>query len=148
MSSVDSSRIPTEEQECEALHQWLELKGIPHTHIGNEGIGRGGVDFARTRKMKRMGQSKGFPDYLVVISRGPWCYCDEDADANDRRRLGFTGEWFDYGIIAIEMKRRKGGTISPDQEKWLQVLDNAGIESVVCRGFDEAKKFIEERSRI
>ena len=116
--------IPTEDQECEAFAQWLRLKKIPFTHISNES-GRGRTAMLRTAKMKRLGQSAGFPDYLVVVQKN--------------------APFGTSQLVAIEMKRKKGGRLSPEQKAWLEILNNAGIEAVVCNGFDEAKKFVEER---
>lgn len=96
----------------------------------------------RTAKLKRMGQSKGFPDFLIVIPNvtGRKLYVQEldeggSADYNPTKDR----------VVAIELKRRKGGRVSPEQKEWLMVLNDAGIEAVVCRGFEEAKQFIEER---
>lgn len=129
---------PTEDQEAEALAQWLRLKKLPFTHIANES-GRGRTAMLRTAKLKRMGQSKGFPDYLIAIpSHIPYLEVIEDGENCIERRV-------DKRLIAIELKRQKGGHVSPSQREWLKILNSAGIEAVVCRGFEEAKKFIEER---
>lgn len=139
---------PTEDMECEALAQWLRLKKIPFTHIGNES-GRGRTAMLRTAKLKRMGQSKGFPDYLIVI---PNVYASDGSGMTLTRNTkpGKNGiprvmDVFSTRTVAIEMKRKKGGKVSPEQKLWLETLNNAGIESTVCKGFDEAKIFIEER---
>lgn len=42
----------------------------------------------------------------------------------------------------IEMKRVKGGTISPEQLDWIIYLNNAGYHAKVCNGKDEAIDFI------
>ena len=129
---------PTEDQEAEALAQWLRLKKLPFTHIANES-GRGRTAMLRTAKLKRMGQSKGFPDYLIAIpSHIPYLEVIEDGGNCIERRV-------DKRLIAIELKRQKGGHVSPSQRGWIKILHSAGIEAVVCHGFEEAKKFIEER---
>mgnify|MGYP000883117371 FL=1 len=129
---------PTEDQEAEALAQWLRLKKLPFTHIANES-GRGRTAMLRTAKLKRMGQSKGFPDYLIAIpSHIPYLEVIKDGENCIERRV-------DKRLIAIELKRQKGGHVSPSQREWLKILNSAGIEAVVCHGFEEAKKFIEER---
>ena len=136
---------PTEDQEAETLAQWLRLKKLPFFHVANES-GRGRTAMLRTAKMKRMGQAKGVPDYFVVI---PTVYSDETMSFvhNEKDPL-VSGDAIygkDYRLVAIELKRQKGGHVSPSQREWLKILNSAGIEAVVCRGFDEAKKFIEER---
>ena len=141
MPNLNNITNPTEDQECEAFAQWLRLKKIPFTHISNES-GRGRTSMLRTAKMKRLGQSAGFPDYLVRVKNdvgpdgdgGYWDYFGKE-----------NGGGFKYRVVAIEMKRRKGGRLTPEQKAWLEILNNAGIGAVVCNGFDEARKFIEER---
>ena len=69
----------------------------------------------------------------------------------------FTG-WVDIGLsekgeqealiagdklIAIEMKRLKGGTVSPAQKIWIAKLNSAGIDARVCKGSKNAIDFIE-----
>ena len=44
----------------------------------------------------------------------------------------------------VELKRLKGGVVSTDQKRILGMLNDEGYQAVVCRGFDEAVKAIEE----
>lgn len=44
--------------------------------------------------------------------------------------------------VYIEMKRTKGGSVSKDQKEWLDYLRQAGYTVAVCKGCEEAKKFI------
>ena len=119
--------VPLEDEETMAFHQWLEVKGIPHTHIPNEIGGSTPAMKARALKMKKMGTSKGFPDLLVFIPV-----------------LGNTNEPDAYQPLSIEMKRKKGSTTSPEQKRWLQILELAGIPGAICKGAEEAIKFVEE----
>ena len=48
-----------------------------------------------------------------------------------------------YHGLFIEMKRTKGGRVSPEQKAWLEYLNDAGYKAVVCKGFLEAKEVIE-----
>lgn len=107
--------IPTEQQESEALAAYLRIRGYPFTHIPNE-TGHTPEAKRRAIRMKRAGTSPGFPDYLVF--------------PNNRR-------------IAIELKRKKGGTVKPEQRKWLEVLAASGFECAIAKGRDEAVEFIE-----
>lgn len=106
---------PTEQQEAEALAQYLRLKGYRFTHIPNE---TGGDAYARRRavRMKRAGVSRGFPDYLAF---------------KDGRRY------------AIELKRQKGGRATPEQLEWLDVLDGCGFFVKLARGAGEAVEWLE-----
>lgn len=81
----------------------------------------------RAIKAKKMGTSKGFPDLLVFV---PIKGIEDEVDA--------------YQMLAIEMKRKKGSTISPEQKEWLAILEMAGIPSRVCKGADEAIDFVNE----
>lgn len=44
----------------------------------------------------------------------------------------------------IEMKRRKGGTVSKEQKDWIEYLESIGHRVIVSRGADEAKSGILE----
>ena len=46
----------------------------------------------------------------------------------------------------IEMKRRRGGTVSPEQREMLGYLNGIGHQAVVCRGMDEAMAVVMARS--
>lgn len=115
---AESASKPTEAQEGELLVAYLRVKGYRFTHIANE---TGGSLEARRRavRMKRQGVSRGFPDYLIIV--------------NDQ-------------LIAIELKRQKGSSTSPEQRAWLEALNQAGLPAKVCRGFEDARAFVEQWS--
>ena len=46
-----------------------------------------------------------------------------------------------WGLF-IEMKRAKGGVVSPEQEDWLEYLASEGYAVMVCRGLDEAMEMV------
>lgn len=52
-----------------------------------------------------------------------------------------------YHGLFIELKRRKGGKVSPAQMAWIDALNRRGYAAVVCHGFDEAidtiKKYLD-----
>ena len=121
-----TSVVPLEEDEQMAFVQWCRIMDIRVHHSGNEIGGSTSAMKARAVKMKRMGTSKGFPDLLVFI---PVC--------------GVTGKIDCYQMCAIEMKRRKGSATSPEQKEWLKVLQASGAMCAVCKGADEAIKFVE-----
>ncbi len=62
----------------------------------------------------------GFPDIFVYEPRGQ------------------------YHGLAIEMKRQQGGKVSEAQRECLAELTARGYLAVVCRGFQEAKKTVDE----
>ena len=106
-----ATSCPTEYAECQVFHQWLELNHIRHTHIGNESQIGGRAGIIRGAKLKAIGQSKGFPDYLLIVNNK---------------------------LIAIEMKRQTGGRLSPEQKQWLEALTGCGVKCFVCRGANQA----------
>jgi hypothetical protein len=107
--------VPTEAQEGATLVAYLRVKGYKFTHIPNE---TGGSPEAKRRaiRMKQQGTSRGFPDYLVITKSG---------------------------LATIELKRVKGSTVTAEQWEWLKALTTAGVPSQVCRGAEDAIKFLE-----
>ena len=118
--------LPLEEDEQIAFVQWCRVNGLIVHHSGNEIGGSTPAMKARAVKMKKMGTSKGFPDLLVFIPI-----------------MGATGEADSYQGCAIEMKRRKGGTVSKEQKRWLEILQASGAMTAVCHGADEAIAFVD-----
>ena len=51
----------------------------------------------------------------------------------------FVPEW----LLWVELKRQKGGTVSPDQRDWIAYLEAIGHQCIVGRGFEDAKRQIE-----
>jgi len=120
--------IPTEDQECEVFASWLKLNNIPHAHIANESRSSSRNAMIRGAKLKRMGQSRGVWDYEI------WLPIKNLVD----------GEIDDYQLLKIEMKRKKGGTVSPEQKAWGKIYEIAGIPCKVCKGAEEAIAFVKE----
>lgn len=64
-------------------------------------------------KLKAEGVSKGIPDLFVP-------------------------EW----KLWIEMKRIKGGTVSPEQKDWISYLESIGYKCIIGKGCEDAKEKI------
>ena len=96
---ADKKVIPTEYEECKIFVQWLRLNNIPHAHCANESQSGSKSALIRGAKLKAIGQSRGVFDYEVYIPV-----------------KGITGEIDCYEIAKIEMKRVKGGSVSPEQK--------------------------------
>ena len=113
-----NSAIPTEDQEQAALVDWLQLHNILFTHVPNGGA----RDKVTGAILKRLGVSKGCPDILIFDRppKAPEC-----------------------AGVAIELKRRKGGQIRPEQAEWLEKLKVRGWVADVCRGADDAIRLLE-----
>jgi hypothetical protein len=71
-------------------------------------------------KMKAMGYSKGTPDLWVL-----------------EKRKGYSG-------LVIELKKHKGGQLSPEQKDWLEKLNQRGYKAICCKGYSEAVKTIDD----
>lgn len=121
------SKVPLEQDEQMAFVRWCQLQKIIVHHSGNEIGGSTRALKARAIKMKKMGTSKGFPDLLIFIPV-----------------RGVTNRINTYQPAAIEMKRIKGSTTTPEQKEWLKILELAGIPCRVCKGCQEAIKFVEQ----
>ena len=52
----------------------------------------------------------------------------------------FCPEW----LLWVEMKREKGGVVSPVQKDWIAYLESIGHKVIVGRGFEDAKRQIED----
>ena len=104
--------VPTEEAEQIVVVQYLELKGHKFTAIPNSTYTK---SWNQKRKNTATGLRAGFPDMVAII---------------------------DGNFIAIEMKRTKGGVVSKEQKEWIEALQEAGVEARICRGANEAIKFI------
>ena len=119
------SLVPYEDAEQMALMEWAERSAGRWPalrllmHIPNGGS-RGPVEAAR---FKAMGVRAGVPDMFLPAPRGGYC-----------------GLW-------IELKRRKGGRVTPEQLAWLGALRFEGYAAAVCRGWEEAaaalKRYLE-----
>jgi hypothetical protein len=44
----------------------------------------------------------------------------------------------------VELKRETGGIVSPVQRDWIEYLESIGHRVIVVRGFDDAKRQIED----
>ena len=75
------------------------------------------------KKLKAQGVKRGVPDVMIV-----------DRPPANPKNVG----------VAIELKRRKGGSLTKEQKRWLRILSEKGWAVAVCRGADEAIKFLEE----
>lgn len=105
--------VPTEEIEQAQLVHYLELRGCKFTSIPNSTYTK---SIQQKMKNRRAGLRAGFPD-LVIIANGRF-FC-------------------------IEMKRTVGGRVTPEQQAWHDALNAAGIDTYICKGFDEARAVVD-----
>lgn len=119
MAETNPYTNPPEEAEQLALVQWLELHKIKYTHVPNEGKHK--VQYRV--KQKRLGVQAGLPDILIF----------------DRPPL-----YPENVGVAIELKRQKGGRVTPEQIAWLEDLKARGWAVAVCQGAMEAIRVLQE----
>lgn len=119
------SPLPTEFEEQSAFVDWLELCGLRFSAIPLDTYTKYmGVKM----RNHRLGVRPGVPDLMVLIS-----------PERSKDGLGH--------LIWIEMKRRKGGVVSPEQRAWLtafMMLESPNIHAVVAKGWDEAREAVLE----
>lgn len=111
--------LKNEEAECVALVDYLSIletqgKILLFTHVSNETYT---TSWKQKHKNKRMGVRSGVPDYIIITPTT---------------------------VLFLEMKRLKGGVVSTAQKEWLRACGGKKTISALCRGFDEAKKVIDE----
>lgn len=109
---------PPESKEQEAVAQYLDALNVVWCHVPNERK----ANAAYYAKLKRQGVKAGVPDNLIF----------------NPSKCGT------YAGLAIELKRRKGGTVSESQRNWQKALQAVEWKAVICKGADEAIKEIQE----
>lgn len=119
--------IPSEFSEQTALVQYLELNGFKFSKLAQE-------TFTKSWKVKMnnkiSGLRPGVPDLIVIIP------------ANWRTAKKVK-------LLFIEMKRMKQSTTSEAQKEWLFSLNLVdGVTTRVCKGYEEARAFIEEEVKM
>ena len=119
--------VPSESVEQQDLFQWAAVSAAVRWpkemrmlyHVPNEGK-RSKANGAR---LKSEGLRAGVPDINLDVARG------------------------EYHGLRIEMKRRRGGRVSPEQAAWLEALREQGYAAIVAYGWEEAADAIEKYLR-
>lgn len=121
MNGVWAVRPPTEHDEAVLLKQYLDnlvmqKKVVCYSHIPQETFTK---SWGTKMRNKLEGVNKGVPDYIIVLP--------------------------DEQMIWIELKRTKGGVVSQEQKNWINALkwSDGRSNAKVCKGFDEAKEYID-----
>ena len=92
---------------------------MPELHLMHAIPNGGKRDIRTAAKLKAEGVKPGVPDIFLPVPRG--------------------GK---HGLY-IELKRRKGGTVSAAQEAWIRALTEQGYVCAVCHGATAARDEIE-----
>ena len=115
-------KYSSEHQEQSRLIKWAWYRAatIPELRLLFAIPNGGRRDAATGAMLKREGTKRGVPDLMLPVARH-----------------GFNG-------LFIELKRRTGGKVSPEQHDWIERLRSAGYAVCVCHGFDAAVRAIEQ----
>jgi len=125
MKITKPSSYPKEDDEAKAFASYLKdlqtyKQIVCYSHIPNENSIK---NMGYAMKMKSMGKQAGVPDYIIVMKSK---------------------------VLFIELKRQKNengttaSSVSPDQELWVNSLNNANCPSKICFGSGDAIRFVQE----
>lgn len=110
--------VRSEAEEQAMFIQWLNIQKLNYWHTPNSTFTR---SWKQKLHNKAMGVQAGIPDVFVVLG--------------DK-------------LVAVEMKRIKGGVTSTHQMKWINILNNANVPTIVAKGHKEAIKFIKDQRNV
>ena len=111
----------SEYQEQCSLVEWFRVR-YPDRII-NADMGGVRLTMGNAIKAKRAGHLKGYPDLFIAVAKGGY-----------------------YGLF-IEMKTKKGKA-SNEQEEIIKKLNQEGYYAIICYGFDNAMKTINDYMRL
>ena len=121
--------IPTEYQEQCRIFEWARLMVStgqePRLRLLRAGMEGVRLTIGTRVKAKRAGMDSSWPDLTLFVPKTATIYPDP------RRHIVFHA-------LLIELKRVKGGMVSPEQRAMHYLLMDQGYEVCVCRGADEA----------
>jgi hypothetical protein len=112
MTRLPTTDVPLEADEAHALMQYMQLRGLKFTHVKNETAmkdERGKIKNFRALMDWQDGVSPGFPDFIVALPG--------------------------IGLLCLELKRVRGGSVSTYQAEWIRILNLIpGVEAHVIKG--------------
>jgi hypothetical protein len=130
---IESTNRFEESLEQQAVVQWASIAVVPDSHPlwgqrigdflfaipnGSHLAGDGRQRAMKAGILKREGMSPGVHDLFLMLPSGPY-----------------------HGLF-IEMKRAKGGRVTPDQRSFAQRATEAGYGCVLARGSEQAVEAI------
>lgn len=120
LSLATSKPVPLEEDEQIALFRWAawQANSTPELRLLYHVPNGGSRHKAEAARLKAAGVKSGVPDICLPVPRA-----------------GYHG-------LYIELKRQKGGRISPEQTEWIAALIKQGYCAAVCRGWEAAREEI------
>ena len=113
--SFSAATAPSEHEEQVEFIRLVEFAFPPEVAALLFAIPNGGARHIKTaRELKAEGVRKGVPDLFLAYPHN-----------------GYSG-------LFIEMKKRYGGRVSPEQKAYIEALRGKGYKVEVCKGCDEA----------
>lgn len=130
MDSVTRAAVGdlTESQQQQLLFEWAALSAgrWPELALMYHIPNGGSRSKSEAGRFRAEGVKAGVPDICLPVARG-----------------GYHG-------LYIELKRVKGGRVSPAQQGWIAALRDQGYCTCVCKGWDDAahviKKYLENKT--
>ena len=123
---------PTEYDEQCKIFEWSRLMVAtnqePRLKLLRAGMEGVRLTIGTRVKAKRAGMDSSWPDLMLA------CPCVEWSGV----------EQVEYHALFVELKRLKGGTVSPEQKAMHELLRAQGYRVEVCRGSEAAIKCISE----
>ena len=115
---------PLEKEEQIAFVEYCKNNGISVVSTQNGfKMPKAAFNYAAySRTLKKMGLSKGFPDLIIL-------------EKNKSKT---------HEVLFIEMKRQKGGKLKPEQEEWIQKLDDKDYCVGVAKGCESAVRILQK----
>ena len=115
---------PLEKEEQIAFVEYCENNGISVVSTQNGfKMPKAAFNYAAYSKtLKKMGLSKGFPDLIII-------------EKNKSKT---------HEVLFVEMKRQKGGKLKPEQEEWIQKLDDKDYCVGVAKGCESAVRILQK----
>ena len=116
---------PTEHEEQAAVCQWAALvrEQYPELDLLFAIPNGARVAWTQAKKLRAEGLAAGVPDLMLPVARE-----------------GYHG-------LFIEMKRRRGGNLSPEQKLWGDALRKQGYLVIMAAGADRAITWLEKYLR-
>lgn len=109
------TKLPSEDAEQSTLVSWFRLTYKDYIIFSVPNGGNRNPIEAKT--LKQTGTLAGIPDLCVLT---------------------------DKGMFFVEMKKRKGGTLSKVQKEMIPRIEHLGFKVIIGYGFRDAKEKIEE----
>lgn len=114
-----TNSTPLERHEQAQFVEWLDMNSLLFSATAQSTYT---TSWNQKRLNKITGLRKGVPDLLVIIPK------ENSRDGTSK-------------CLFIEMKRSKGGVVSPEQRIWVDAINNINTDTVVayvCKGAGEA----------